>query len=256
MVAKTKFQLGASTLFAWKDGKSPKLFEEIVHRRDLLWEIVDEDELAVTEDDALKLRTIGIDHQVSFSVHVPFLRKDILSSNFVLRSSSIASIKRSLEMANKYEARFAIIHPGYRNDGISLEEAAEILNDLFDYSHELGITPLLENLTKGAAFYRPEDIKLFQKLLFRPNFALDVGHANIEDNLEGFLRTNRAFSYFHIHDNLGHRDEHLPLGRGSINWGAFFSEVMRSDPSRPLVIENFSLHDLEISLDFALKMLS
>ncbi len=247
--------LGASTLFAWRDGKSSRLFEEIIRRSNLLWEILDEDDLTVNEDDALRLRTIVRDHKVVFSVHVPFLRKDIFSNDFLIRSSSISAIKRSMELANKYEAKFAVIHPGHRNNETSLEEMAEILNDLFDHAHELGMVPVLENLTKGTAFYRPEEIKAFRKLLLRPNFALDVGHANVENNLEEFMRANRSFCYFHIHDNSGSKDEHLPLGRGSVNWSRFFSKVTRSGSQRPLVIENFSLQDLEISLNFALNML-
>lgn len=248
--------LGASTLYAWRDGNSPKLFEQIIHRSNLLWEIIDEESLAINEDDALKLHAIKRDHQTVFAVHVPFLKRDIFSSDLIHRMESIKFVKRSIELANRYEAKFAVIHPGYRNDEILPEEMAGILNELFDLAASLGIVPVLENLSRKTAFYKPDEIKQFQKLLLKPNFALDVGHANMENCLEEFMRINRSFCYFHIHDNLGLRDDHLPLGKGTINWGRFFSEVIRTDPERPLVVENLSLEDLEVSLDFASKMLS
>lgn len=247
--------LGASTLCWWREGKSARFFDEIIHRKQYLWEIVDEGELAVSEDDALKLRSIAKDYQVVFSVHTPFLGKDIFSDNFILRNSNIESIKKSLQMANKYEAKFAIIHPGYRNQGISIEEMEEILSELFDLSRSLGITPLLENLTKSTTFYRPEDIKTFNRMLSKPDFVLDVGHANIENSLEAFLRINDNFSYFHLHDNSGSRDEHLSLGMGTINWDYVFSKIIKSDSKKPIVIENMSVDDLERSLIFILKIL-
>ncbi len=247
--------LGASTLYAWRDGKSPRLFEQIIRRSNLLWEIIDDEDLAINEDDALKLHAIKRDHQTVFAVHVPFLRKDIFSSDLIHRIACIKLVKRSIELANRYEAKFAVIHPGYRNDEIMPEEIAGILNELFDFATNLGMVPLLENLSRRTAFYKPEEMKQFQKLLLKPNFALDVGHANMESCLEEFMRVNRSFCYFHIHDNLGVKDDHLPLGKGNIDWGRFFSEIVRTDPARPLVVENLSLDDLEVSLDFALKML-
>jgi sugar phosphate isomerase/epimerase len=50
-------------------------------------------------------------------------------------------------------------------------------------------------------------------------FTLDVGHANTVGLVDEFLdQLNNHISHVHIHDNMGKKDEHLPLGKGSIDW--------------------------------------
>jgi sugar phosphate isomerase/epimerase len=105
-------------------------------------------------------------------------------------------------------------------------------------------------------FYRPEDLYGFKKALKRPNFVLDLGHANVEGNLGSFIDAMREISYFHLHDNAGDNDSHLRLGRGNINWDRFFSKVVQLKPEAPLVVENMTIEDLDESVQFALKRLS
>ncbi len=49
-------------------------------------------------------------------------------------------------------------------------------------------------------------------------FIFDVGHANTNGNVERFLELKDKVIHAHIHDNHGQRDEHLPVGNGTVPW--------------------------------------
>ena len=248
--------MGASTLFAWSEGYSPRLFSVLEQRGKLLWEIVDDSELRVTDEVASKLSALHKDKGIRFSVHTPFMGKDILSADSAKKDESISDLHRSIELAHKYGAEYAVIHPGYKNEGVSQEEIVEVWSGLLDFCEDMNIVGVVENLTHKSVFYRPEDLYRFRKALKKPNFVLDLGHANVEANLGSFIDAMREISYFHLHDNAGDNDSHLRLGRGNIDWDRFFSKVVQLKPEAPLVVENMTIEDLDESVQFALKRLS
>ena len=49
-------------------------------------------------------------------------------------------------------------------------------------------------------------------------FIFDVGHANTNGNVEDFLKLKDKIIHAHFHDNHGERDEHLPVGNGTVPW--------------------------------------
>ena len=49
-------------------------------------------------------------------------------------------------------------------------------------------------------------------------FIFDVGHANTNGNVESFLKLKDKMIHTHVHDNHGERDEHLPVGNGTVPW--------------------------------------
>lgn len=59
----------------------------------------------------------------------------------------------------------------------------------------------------------------------RTGFCIDVGHLNLEaplswENDDDLFRVLERTHHFHVHDNHGQKDEHLPPGKGSIDWEA------------------------------------
>jgi sugar phosphate isomerase/epimerase len=248
--------MGGSTLFAWSEGYSPRLFSAIEQRGSLLWEIVDDSELRVTDEVVSKLSALHKDNGIRFSVHTPFMGKDILSADSAKKDESISDLHRSIELAHKYGAEYAVIHPGYKNEGISQGEIVRVWSELLDFCEDMDIKGVIENLTHKSVLYRPEDLYRFKKALKRSNFMLDLGHANVEGNLGSFIDAIRELSYFHLHDNAGDNDSHLKLGSGNINWDRFFSKVVQLKPETPLVVENMTIEDLDESVQFALKRLS
>ena len=70
---------------------------------------------------------------------------------------------------------------------------------------------------------------------------LDIGHAHINSHIEEFLTAplDRIFN-FHLHDNHGASDEHLPIGEGSIPWDKVLSLIARACYRGPLTLEFFA----------------
>ena len=55
---------------------------------------------------------------------------------------------------------------------------------------------------------------------------LDVGHANTTSQLEKYVRDmGKRIAHVHLHDNRGEDDEHLVIGKGTIDW-AFLKESL------------------------------
>ncbi|HYA21744.1 MAG TPA: sugar phosphate isomerase/epimerase family protein [Thermoproteota archaeon] len=232
------------------------MFRVLEQRGSLLWEIVDDSELRVTDEVISKLGALHREGGIRFSVHTPFMGKDILAADRAKRDESISDVRRSIELAHKYDAEYAVIHAGYKNETVSQEEIVEIWSGLLDFCEGLGIVGVIENLTHKSVFSSPEDLYRLKKVLRKPSFVLDLGHANVEGNLGGFVDAIREFSYFHLHDNAGDNDSHLRLGRGNIDWDRFFSKVVQLRIEAPLMIENMTVEDLDESVQFALKRLT
>lgn len=71
---------------------------------------------------------------------------------------------------------------------------------------------------------------------------LDFGHAHLNEGVEKYLRTfaDRIICT-HIHDNMGQGvDQHLPVGKGSIDWRRACKVIKGIDYTGPLCFEVYS----------------
>ena len=72
----------------------------------------------------------------------------------------------------------------------------------------------------------------FQDAVDRDKRRFNLDTANqivMKDNLAlSLLRLGNRIDYIHLSDNRGGRVEHLPPGRGAINWDVFFDALVRS----------------------------
>jgi len=116
----------------------------------------------------------------------------------------------------------------------------------------------VENMVNMPALLgrRPEEIEGIIETVDRKNlgFILDVGHANTNGNLEKFLELKEKVIHVHVHDNHGERDEHLPVGNGTVPW----EKVARAlhDYSGRLVTESRSLEEGKRSLNRLKKLMN
>ncbi|GLR19822.1 sugar phosphate isomerase/epimerase family protein [Portibacter lacus] len=67
----------------------------------------------------------------------------------------------------------------------------------------------------------------------RSNLRFNFDTANLfvrKENLQlALLRLSKYIDYIHISDNRGHRTEHLPIGKGSIEWDTFFKTLKQAN---------------------------
>lgn len=89
---------------------------------------------------------------------------------------------------------------------------------------------------------RPEDLDWLAENIQSEwvGFTLDIGHAHINGHLDAFLARpfDRVFN-FHIHDNDGKEDKHLPVGHGTVPWGRVLPQIAHKCYHGPLTLEFF-----------------
>ena len=109
---------------------------------------------------------------------------------------------------------------------LALSLAREALEETLALLAPSPIPLALENLAleEGDLLRGPEEVKALLDRFPGLGFCLDVGHALVELGPRGPLLYWEALGerllHLHLHDNHGRKDDHLPVGAGSVPWEA------------------------------------
>ena len=115
------------------------------------------------------------------------------------------------------------------------------LKRLVSIARKRGLDLMAEN-TPGL-FSNPNVLEKVFKKLPKLYLHLDVAHANIgqkNTTPELVKRFSKRIKHIHISDNHGKEDEHLPLGKGSIDWNAMLSAVKKTGFDKTITLEVFT----------------
>ena len=165
--------------------------------------------------------------KLEVTIHAPFSDVNIGSLNERIRGASLEVLREALEVASHLNALVVTVHPGhcspasrrFHDDYNRVHKAS--LRELERYSEEFGIVVGIENMPRFPILdaQTPERLK---ELLEETELGvtLDVGHLNtVGLPLERFFELlGKRIVHAHLHDNNGGRDEHLPLGTGTVPW--------------------------------------
>ncbi|WP_457620383.1 sugar phosphate isomerase/epimerase family protein [Methanopyrus sp.] len=158
------------------------------------------------------------------SVHAPFADLNPASPSDHHREYLLKVIRRAAELAAELGARYLTVHPGHltpvtiHDRELAFEFAIETLGEVADEVRSFGVEPLVENLPDHSMLLGTSADEM-EKILRESGcgFTLDVGHAlTSEGSLHPYLRLRPDL--LHIHDNSGDSDEHLPPGRGILDF--------------------------------------
>ena len=124
---------------------------------------------------------------------------------------------------------------------------------LCDFAEERGITIAVENMPDIPKIYGkvPDEMLQILKEVDRKNSGMtfDVGHANTMGLVDEFVeKCLSKIKHMHIHDNHGAHDEHLPLGKGTIDWKKLMENI--SGYKGRLVTEMGSLDEGRQCIEF------
>lgn len=116
------------------------------------------------------------------------------------------------------------IHPSYHAPFFSVQDKIEANIHFLKLVNQIceseGVTLMLENFV--SPFDNPETFSRIVEEVPGLKVHLDVGHSNInqEKNLaeDFFKEFGEDIVHLHFSDNNGKKDDHLPLGCGSIDW--------------------------------------
>lgn len=167
---------------------------------------------------------------------------DLASLDEKIRNSSIETVKRLYGLAKLLNAKIISFHGGFfknfRDYGKNLRasrKSFEELNPLFKNVklcvENLPVKGHFGNLVKELPIEAPDILYLIEGL-DNIGICLDIGHANnIENALDFYNKIKESGKIWsmHIDDNTGDRDDHLPLGKGNIDFRKFLGKLKQDN---------------------------
>ena len=195
---------------------------------------------------------VGLEsYQMGLICHLPtFISTADLTPS--IRQASRQELRSSLEVAALLGARKAVIHPscitgmGRHVPALCESYARESLAEAVDVAAHHNIDLCLENLFPQLTPLGSMD-EWDQRFARYPQLGLtlDIGHAHIgPDGMPRILTFIQRFAsrlrHLHVSDNLGRRDDHLPIGDGLIDFPAVAAALQRIGYQGGLTLEVFS----------------
>lgn len=180
------------------------------------------------------IRELGMD---PFSFHAPFRESiDITSLDGGQREFSLNELLKAAESAATMGVRHFVIHPGPDLSGrppeaeyvARMANAAQVLTRVADHCRQLGMTLVLENMLPHLLFGRISDIMWIMGAMQDMNFGicLDTGHAFIgRDAYAAVHKLSGHLQMLHANDNTGQWDQHLPPGKGGLDWSRLINRL-------------------------------
>lgn len=173
-----------------------------------------------------------------YTIHAPYHGINIASLFETIRRASIEVTLDCLSVASEIGAN-VVVHPGYyaweQERMPARRQFNKSLRELTNAAEDFSLAIYLENMGGMDYFLLRKPGEL--DLLGDTGFALDVGHANLNNCLPAFLET--SVDHMHIHDNNGRSDSHSPVGDGHIDFQAVMDTVHRDHATPVLEVSTF-----------------
>ena len=207
---------------------SAYLFEEVIEEVAKVfdhWEIFAEAEHRLPSIES-RFRDLMPSYKLSYSIHAPISDINLASLNERIREDSILEILTTAESAANLNIETITIHPGLTSMAVpymeekAVEKAKKSLSSIDRISAEYGVRIAVENMP-SFPFMLGHTAEEMKDLIGNTNlgFCLDIGHANTTDEIDNLIDAFKdRFANIHIHDNNGDRDDHMTIGKGSIDF--------------------------------------
>lgn len=181
------------------------------------------------------------------TVHAPFADLNPGALEPLVFDATRQRFVQTLAAAEHLGATLVVFHPGYDRwkygglDHLWLEQNLLFWPPLLRRAAQQGCMMALENIFEEE----PGTLATLLTELDSPwlGHCFDVGHWNLfsQNTLEEwFAALGARLVHLHLHDNLGQRDDHLPVGEGVIDFADLFrlSGGLAASPSMTLEAHN------------------
>ncbi len=181
-----------------------------------------------------KLDELGME---PYSFHAPFAENiDITSYDAEQRNYSLHELLRAAEAAAALKTRYFVTHPGPEKSlepppaerMERMQNAAGVLDRVAQRCRELGIGLVLENMLAHLLFGNMRDMLWITGAINNVSVGacLDSGHAALSRDLYRIMyKLSGNLKLVHANDNMGENDDHLPPGKGCIDWHRLLAEL-------------------------------
>lgn len=222
------------------------------------------DAAVLDQRDALPLDKVARllrEHGLTVTLHGPFMDLAPGALDEKIREVTAQRLLQTIELAPLFRPPSVVFHVGYDDRCYNEHRREWLVGSLATWepiarrAAELGVVINLENVYEQT----PEMIVALLDSLPASNvgFCLDLGHQNAfaATPLEGWLKAlGPRLREVHLHDNSGRRDDHDPIGSGSVPFPALFAYLVEKGLRPVITLEPHAEASLWRSLE-ALEML-
>ena len=191
-------------------------------------ELLDEGSHSLGNQRITVLKEIVESKALKLALHAPFADINIASPNPVLRKAVLKVQKKSIVHAHQLDCQVWVFHPGLKT-GISYfypeqdwRLNLQSVKTLLRFAREHDVEIAIENVPEPFPFLLKsveEFSRFYDELGEEIGLALDIGHANLNNQIHEFIRRfSDRIVHVHVSDNDGTSDAHLGIGHGNINW--------------------------------------
>jgi len=182
------------------------------------------------------------------AIHGPFLGIEYAYTDHLMRDAVNQRMEQIFQATRELHANRLVLHTGFKLEIYLYNYWDEWVRDTVAYWKEeikryedIGVTVVLENVVEPDP---SPMIELHDRIDHRNlKFCLDTGHVNVWSKLPPALwikRMGNRLAHMHIHDNNGRFDEHLPMGRGNMDFNAVFRALHEIVPDITASLEVMS----------------
>lgn len=197
-------------------------------------------------------------HELKINFHAPFMDLSPGSPDPAVRELTRHRFEQVIRLIPLFHPIKVVCHASYDRKrygpmrDLWIKNSLEIWSWMGEQVNDAGSQLMLENVYE----HHPDDIRIIFERLSRHHvrFCLDTGHqaAFSRTSLETWLSSlGDVLGHLHLHDNGGQLDDHLALGKGSINFKAFFKHLkaIRNEPPT-MTLEPHREEDLWPSFEY------
>lgn len=195
-------------------------------------------------------------HGCRITLHAPFWDLCTGSTDRLIRHISRLRLQQFLDLVGVFQPLQVVCHTGYdpRHHGSPqkpwIERSLEVWEPLIRQAEKQNTPLLLENVWEPGPELHSEMFERIDSPCF--GFCLDVGHQHSFSETPLLIWAESLLDFLmeiHVHDNDGTHDAHLPVGRGSIDFGTLFSALEKGARKPLLTLEPHREEHLTESLE-------
>jgi len=211
-------------------------------------EIIDDGLHTLNKQRVSILRSIGESYSLKYSVHAPFSDINIASPSKPILKAMLKRLEKSIANASDLDAYVWVFHPGLKTGvsmfypGMDWLQNLETVRLLFQIANDYSVRIAIENVPEPYPFIMKgvEDFtRFYDQVNEEINLALDIGHANINGQIEQFLTTfAHKIVHIHAHDNDGKSDQHQGVGYGTVDWKHTADTMRKISYGKVVIIES------------------